>query len=394
MNSHVNRTRKTTTGASNNSAGTAAKATAVDSLAVRYRARWFTSFVGKSPTLDSARSKLERGALNRSIITIGPYGTGKTTVARMLAQSVACINPGDGGRPCRACDSCKYFANVTGGAKGHPDVLEINCSDKTGVDDMRQLLASIGARPLIARHRVVHLDEVQKLSESAKQGLLKAFEEPPPHTYIILSTMEPERFYNDKAGAAIKSRGTEIIMPHPTNAEVEAHLARIAKAEKRELDAGIYKLIAAQTGGIMRDAIKTLDFMFDADPEALKNKVKAESIIAKAVGSSPFGVAKNAMIAMYSSDVRGLVSALREFDNHPFVIKIMIEQNVEAIKHRADPKLVESRSVWAAKDIASCSVSTSLMGKLGIKLQEIQQQGYNINAGHALVNLLASMMRE
>ena len=374
--------------------GDKAKATGVDSLAVRYRTRWFTSFVGKSPTLDSARKKLERGALNRSIIIVGPYGTDKTTVGRMIAQSVTCINPGEDGRPCRKCDSCKFFANVTGGAKGHPDVLEINCSDKTGVDDMRQVLSSIGARPLIGRHRVVHMDEVQKLSESAKQGLLKAFEEPPPHTYIILSTMEPERFYNDKAGTAIKSRGTEIVMPHPTNAEVEEHLAKIAKAEGRDLSPSVYKLIAAQTGGIMRDAIKTLDFVFDSDPASLKDSAKAEAVISKAVGRSPFGVAKNALVSLYSSDVAGVAAALAEFDNHQFLVKIMIEQNAESIKYRVDRRLVDSRAAWAARDIASCDVHISLMGKLGIKLQEIQQHGYNISAGHALINLSASMVRE
>lgn len=375
-------------------AATDTKVTGVDSLAVRYRSRWFTSVVGNSPSLESAKNKLARGALPRSLIVIGPYGSGKTTVSRIIAQSVTCTEPGEGGRPCRMCDSCKFFANVTGGAKGHPDVIELNCSDKTGVDDMRQVLASIGARPLIGRHRVVHLDEVQKLSESAKNSLLKSFEEPPPHTYIILSTMEPERFYNDKAGTAIKSRGLEIITPHPTVAEVAGHLERIANAEKQVLDQSIYKMIAQQTGGIMRDAIKTLDFVFDADPAALKDITKAEAVISKVVGKSPFGVAKNALISFYSSDMAGLVTALTEFENHQFIVKIMIEQNVEAIKHRYAPKTVDARAAWAARDIAACKAGTMTMGKLGLKLQEIQQHGYVINAGHSLINLLASSIRE
>jgi DNA polymerase III gamma/tau subunit len=258
---------------------------------------------------------------------------------------------------------------------------------------MRQLIQMGNARPLIGRYRVFHLDEVQKLSESAKSVLLKFVEEPPKFTVIILSTMEPEKFYGDKPGAAMKSRVTEVLLPHPTNEEVAEHLAKIVKAEKVEVANSVLAIIADYADGIMRNAIKILDVVIDSGEEILKDKSLATAVIAKAAGKSPYEASKCALLALYNSNVGGLLEAIASFDNHNFMLKVMIEQNTDVIRYRVNPKYVKQGGpTFSARDLARSAITTNAVAKLGMRLQEIQHRAasYAINVDHALVNLVAS----
>lgn len=362
----------------------------VDSLAVEFRPRWVDEMVG-SKGLTAISNNLKSKKINKSFMITGPVGTGKTTLGRIIAQAVLCDHPGEDGRPCFECDSCKRFS--ASGVHNHPSYIEENMGVETGVDNMRRHVEISKTRPLFNKYRVFLFDEAQELTPAAKNAMLKILEEPPANSVFIICSMSPEKF-SDKIGKAILSRCMKVQLQRPTDAEVIGRLRHICGAKGFKFSDAILKSIASACDNMMRDCVSTLELA--AANGSVVPDDKADYFIAKLTGSSPFEIAKQALLGLYTRQIEQVIDAVSASENVNYLVKSMIEHNTNIIKVRILPSSIAN--AWAlrsAQDIdrAISKVPNSFVAKLGIKLQEIgvHAASYQIDVAAAIINLAASI---
>jgi len=194
------------------------------------------------------RNALTSGRIHHAYLFAGPRGTGKTTMARLLAKAVNCL-AAEEQRPCNECTLCRA---VNEGRL--LDLIEIDAASNTGVDDVRELRERVGFRPNEGRYKVYVIDEVHMLSTSAFNALLKTLEEPPPHAIFVLATTEPH-----KIPATVISRCQRFTFRRIPVSEVVARLTWIVEQEHLSADVEALTIIARQATGSMRDAESLLD---------------------------------------------------------------------------------------------------------------------------------------
>ena len=220
---------------------------AFQSLYRRYRSQRFSEIVGQEHVVAALRNAAAEDRLGHAYLFSGPRGTGKTSTARILAKVLNCENPVDG-EPCGVCPPCLAIE-----AGNSFDVTELDAASHTGVDNMRELIASTAlASP--GRTRLYILDEVHMLSKGASAALLKTLEEPPDHVVFILATTDPE-----KVLPTIRSRTQHLEFRLLPAAELEAHVRWIVEDAGLEVtEEGIAQAMR-EGGGSARDTLSVLD---------------------------------------------------------------------------------------------------------------------------------------
>ena len=364
----------------------------IDSLAVRWRPRIISDMVGAGPALTAISNQLTSRKIRRSIIITGPIGTGKTTLGRIIAQSMLCLKPNADGTPCFECVSCKAFK--PNGVFGHPDYIEENMGIDTGVDHARALVKLAAVRPMYGRYRFFLLDEAQKLTEQAKSALLKLVEEPPAHVIVVLCTMSPEAF-SDKAGKAILGRCMRVDTKCPTETELIRRMITICKAESAKVPVPVLKAIAAASDYMARDCLTNLELAiasdgFDVPPE------RAFEFVSSLNGQSPFVLSKNALGALYRRDLKGVIDALAASPNPNFMLKTIVSANADVLRVRHLPQSIHNQYArWTAEELARIAPGDQSIGIIGNKLQEIylHSSTYALDAGNALIHLAASLWK-
>ncbi|MDY0020257.1 MAG: DNA polymerase III subunit gamma/tau, partial [Anaerolineae bacterium] len=216
----------------------------------KWRPQTFDDVVGQEPIVHTLRNALRTGHIHHAYLFAGPRGTGKTTIARLLAKAVNCLAPAEE-RPCNQCEIC---AAVSEGRL--MDLIEIDAASNTGVDDMRELLDRVGFRPSQSRYKVYVVDEVHMLSTSAFNALLKTLEEPPGHVIFMLATTEVH-----KIPATVVSRCQRFEFRRIPLEMLIQRLRQICDTEGIQAEAEALDLIARAATGSMRDAISLLDQM-------------------------------------------------------------------------------------------------------------------------------------
>ncbi len=194
------------------------------------------------------RHAVERGNVHHAYLFVGSRGTGKTSMAKILASCLNC-EQGPTVQPCGQCDSCRSIASATS-----LDVIEMDAASNNSVDDIRELRESVVFAPVSGRHKVYILDEAHMLSQAAWNAFLKTLEEPPPHTVFVLATTEAA-----KVPATVVDRCHRFDFHRPTVEQIASVLSRAAASESIEIPPEAVAAIARSATGSFRDALGTLE---------------------------------------------------------------------------------------------------------------------------------------
>lgn len=218
------------------------------SLYRRHRPRTFADVVGQEHVVRTLTNAVEQGKVHHANLFVGSRGTGKTSMAKILASCLNCIN-GPTTTPCGTCESCMSIANATS-----MDVIEMDAASNNSVDDIRDLRERVAFAPVSGRHKVYILDEAHMLSSQAWNAFLKTLEEPPPNTIFVLATTEA-----NKVLPTVVDRCHRFDFKRPTAEQVASVIRRVASAESIEVGPEAVALIARHATGSFRDALGTLE---------------------------------------------------------------------------------------------------------------------------------------
>ena len=229
----------------------------MESLYRKYRPLTFDSVVGQQHIVSTLEHAITEGRLSHAYLFCGPRGTGKTTMARILAKALLCRNAeaaraegASGCMPDGACEECELIAEGN-----HPDVYELDAASRTGVDNVREeIINSVNFAPVRGKYKIYIIDEVHMLTTAAFTALLKTLEEPPAHVIFVLCTTDPQKILE-----TILSRCQRFDFHRIGNEDIEHRLAYVCEQEGFDYDDEALAIVARHAKGGMRDALSTLE---------------------------------------------------------------------------------------------------------------------------------------
>jgi DNA polymerase-3 subunit gamma/tau len=289
------------------------------SLAVKYRPKKWSEIAGQEDVVTRLKGIIKSGKIPHAILFIGPSGTGKTTIGRMLTRYLNCKTQD----ACGECTSCKMEDN-------HPDVTEINAAEARGIDDVRAIIANSRYKPSVGKYRFMLVDEMQQLTQQAAQALLKPLEDAPESTIYILGSMEPE-----KIPPSVKNRCSIFELKRVGTKPVQERVLKVAEKEKvKFVTSEVAKQIAEASGGQLRDAMSLLESVIQYVAGA-KDTKDITKLVDKAISSTlevtDDTVAIKVLLSLYLGSVKSLHKALLDANDFNSLLQKMTFLNLHVL---------------------------------------------------------------
>ncbi|MDO8471757.1 MAG: DNA polymerase III subunit gamma/tau [bacterium] len=283
------------------------------SLYRRYRPQSLAEVVGQTHIVRVIRAAVAKNRVAHAYFFAGPRGTGKTTMARLVAKAVNCLNSNSKKLICDACDNCQAIA-----AGRSLDVIEIDAASNNGVEDVRALRERIQFPPQELTKKVYIIDEVHMLSTGAFNALLKTLEEPPEYAMFILATTEPH-----KVPITIQSRCQRLDFHRATEKQLVSHLAKIAAAESLTIEEPALELVADLAEGSFRDSLTLLERLLQEEGNVTAERTRevlglgSEQLVRQIVAAILDGQRAAAFSLLDEAAARGV--------NPPYLARAMVD---------------------------------------------------------------------
>ncbi|MEO6207972.1 MAG: DNA polymerase III subunit gamma/tau [Candidatus Limnocylindrales bacterium] len=284
----------------------------------RWRAQTFSQIVGQEAVVETLRNAVRTERVSHAILFVGPRGTGKTSLARIVAKAVNCVDLRDGD-PCDACEPCVAIREGT-----TLDVLEIDAASNRGINEVRDLRERLAYPPGHLRRKVYILDEAHQITKDAWNALLKSLEEPPDFVIFMFASTEPSGF-----PPAILSRLQRYDVRRLTVPEIEGKLRRILAADRHEAEDAAITLVARLAAGGMRDAESILDQLLSSSADTI-----TEFSVRDLLGLADAAAVDGFLDALMTGDAGagiGILDRLEERGRDP---RALLDQVVEAVRTR------------------------------------------------------------
>ena len=308
----------------------------------RWRAQTFSQIVGQEAVVETLRNAVRTERVAHALLFVGPRGTGKTSLARIMAKAVNCTNLQDGD-PCDACEACVAIREGT-----TLDVLEIDAASNRGINEVRELRDRLAYPPGHLRRKVYILDEAHQITRDAWNALLKSLEEPPDFVIFMFASTEPSGF-----PPAILSRLQRFDVRRLTVPEIEGKLARILEADGRSIEPEALTLIARLAAGGMRDAESILDQLL-----SMTTDVVTESAVRDLLGLADAAAVDGFVEALLTGDAAAGIEILDRLEERGRDPRALLDQVVEAVRTRL---VAEAGSGGTDRGAALTSVARRLI---------------------------------